>query len=68
MITRRAFISTTLAAAAASRAGALSGAAPQSVGPADRIRGNSSLPCLLAVMAVRQGRALTWDGKTAKTT
>jgi predicted dehydrogenase len=29
---------------------------------------NSSLPCLLAVMAVRQGRTLTWDGKTAKTT
>lgn len=26
----------------------------------------SSLPCLLAVMSIRQGRSFTWDGKAAK--
>jgi hypothetical protein len=26
----------------------------------------SSLPCLLAVMSIRQGRAFTWDGKAVK--
>ena len=26
----------------------------------------SSLPCLLALMAIQQGRSLVWDGKTAK--
>ena len=26
----------------------------------------SSLPCILALMAIQQGRAFTWDGKTAK--
>ncbi|MPY88190.1 MAG: hypothetical protein GEU99_09725 [Luteitalea sp.] len=29
---------------------------------------NSSLPCLLAVVAIRQGQTVRWDGKTAKTT
>ena len=27
---------------------------------------NSTLPCLLGVLAIRQGRSLAWDGKTAK--
>jgi predicted dehydrogenase len=27
---------------------------------------HSSLPCLLAILAIRQGRAMTWDGTTAK--
>jgi predicted dehydrogenase len=27
---------------------------------------HSSLPCLLAVLAVKQGRSYVWDGKTAK--
>ena len=26
----------------------------------------SSLPCLLALMAIQQGRSLVWDGETAK--
>lgn len=26
----------------------------------------SSLPCLLAVMAIRQGRSIVWDGETAR--
>jgi hypothetical protein len=26
----------------------------------------SSLPCLLALMAIQRGRSLVWDGKTAK--
>jgi predicted dehydrogenase len=29
---------------------------------------NSSLPCLLAVMAVREGRTVSWNGKTMRTT
>jgi hypothetical protein len=28
---------------------------------------NSALPCLLAVLAVKQGQTVRWDGKTAKT-
>jgi predicted dehydrogenase len=27
---------------------------------------HSSLPCLLAIQAIRQGRAMTWDGTSAK--
>jgi hypothetical protein len=27
---------------------------------------NSTLPTLLAVQAIRQGKGITWDGKTAK--
>jgi hypothetical protein len=26
----------------------------------------SSLPCIIALMAIQQGRTFTWDGKTAK--
>jgi predicted dehydrogenase len=29
---------------------------------------NSSLPCLLAIQAIRQGRAITWDGTNARPT
>jgi predicted dehydrogenase len=29
---------------------------------------NSTLPCLLAIVSVKEGRAVRWDGKTAKTT
>jgi len=29
---------------------------------------NSSLPCLLAIVSVKEGRTVKWDGKTAKTT
>ncbi len=28
---------------------------------------NSSLPCLLAVLAIKQGQTVRWDGRTAKT-
>ena len=27
---------------------------------------HSTLPCLIALLAIRQGRSFTWDGKTAK--
>jgi predicted dehydrogenase len=27
---------------------------------------NSTLPCLLGILAIRQGRSFTWDGKAAK--
>jgi predicted dehydrogenase len=29
---------------------------------------NSTLPCLLAIVSVKEGRAVKWDGKQAKTT
>jgi predicted dehydrogenase len=29
---------------------------------------NSSLPCLLAIVSVKEGRTVKWDGKSAKTT
>jgi hypothetical protein len=29
---------------------------------------HSSLPCLLAIVSVKEGRTVKWDGRTAKTT
>jgi hypothetical protein len=29
---------------------------------------NSTLPCLLAVLAIREGKTITWDGTAAKAT